>query len=222
MTAVSITGFSVRYRRGASCDGDVGCQSMKRMIHSLVAVVLYASSAVGVADTIEQTFEFDCDVPAGKVSDWIGSIVPRVQHVKGSVELLEPRDHERWWPLASVFLLEGTQQVGLQLFRDRQQPEKLQVAALRPQSEGGRSVLTSVPWEGLPIEFALSVTESGEVELTVADKATLLGVNKIDVERLALSCSTAQFKFKNVVVRSERSQQSIAADRAGDLAPPER
>ena len=175
-----------------------------------------------MADSIEQTFEFDCDVPAGKMSDWVGAIVPRLLHIKGSVELLEPRDHERWWPVASVFLFQGTEQVGLQLFRDRQQQDKLQVAALRPESEGGRSVLTSVPWNGLPIDFELSVKESGDVELTVAGKATLLSVRDMDARKLALSCSTAQFKFKDVVVRSERTQQSVAADRREDAPPAER
>ena len=195
---------------------------MKRMIHPLLAFALCASSAAGTADSIEQTFEFDCDVPAGKASDWVGTIVPRLQHVKGSVELLEPRDHERWWPVASVFLFEGTQQVGLQLYRDRKQQDKLQVAALRPEGEGGRSVLTSVPWNGLPIDFELSVKESGDVELTVAGKATLLGVKDMDARKLALSCSTAQFRFKDVVVRSERTQQSVAADRRENAAAAER
>jgi hypothetical protein len=195
---------------------------MKRMIHPLLAFVLCVSSAAGMADSIEQTFEFDCDVPAGKMSDWVGAIVPQLLHIKGSVELLEPRDHERWWPVASVFLFQGTEQVGLQLFRDRQQQDKLQVAALRPESEGGRSVLTSVPWNGLPIDFELSVKESGDVELTVAGKATLLSVKDMDARKLALSCSTAQFKFKDVVVRSERTQQSVAADRRENAAPAER
>jgi hypothetical protein len=195
---------------------------MKGMIHSLLVFVLCANSPVGVADSIEQTFEFDCDVPPGRMSDWVGTIVPRLQHVKGSIELLEPRDHERWWPVASVFLLQGAQHVGLQLFRDRQQQDRLQVAALRPESEGGRSVLTSVPWSGRPIDFALSVKESGDVELTVAGKATSLGVKDMDPKKVVLSCSTAQFKFKDVVVRSEPSQQSVAADRRENAALAER
>jgi hypothetical protein len=192
------------------------------MIHPLLAFALCANSAAGAADSIEQTFEFDCDVPAGKASDWVGIIVPRLHQVKGSVELLEPRDDERWWPVASVFLFQGAQQVGLQLFRDRRHQDKLQVAALRPESEGGRSVLTSVPWNGFPIDFELSVKESGDVELTVAGEAALLGVKDTDARKLALSCSTAQFKFKDVVVRSERTQQSVAADRREDAAPAER
>jgi hypothetical protein len=192
---------------------------MKRIIHSLFALVLCASSATGISDSIEQTFEFDCDVPAGKASEWVGTIVPRLQHVTGSVELLEPRDHERWLPVASVFLLQGTEKVGLQLFRDRQQQDKLQIAALRPESQGGRSVLTTVPWSGVPIDFELSVRESGDLELTVAGKATLLGVKDIDARKLTLSCSTAQFKFKDVMVRSERTQQSVAADRGENAAP---
>lgn len=200
----------------------LGEKAMRIVIRPLLVCALCASSAVGRAESIEQTFQFDCDVPAGKMSEWIGTIVPRLQHVEGSVELLEPRTHERWLPVASIFLFQGTQKVGLQLYRDRQQQDKLQVAVLRPESEGGRSVIASVPWEGAPIAFSLLTKQSGDVELAVAGKVALLGAKDIDVEKLALSCSSAQFEFKNVVVRSEGAQQSVAADRREDAAPAER
>ena len=179
---------------------------MRRMIRTVLACVLYASSAVSWGDSLEQTFQFDCDVPAGRASDWIGTIVPRLQHVAGTIELLEPRVHERWWPVASVFLVQGTQRVGLQLYWDRKEQDTLQVAVLRPESEGGRSVLTSVPWKGSPIAFNLSVKDSGDVELAIAGKVALLGAKNLEAERISLSCSSAQFKFTDVAVRSERAQ----------------
>ena len=191
-------------------------------MHRLLVCILCAGAAVSLADPIEQSFQFDCDVPAAKMSDWIGTIVPRLQHVEGSIELLEPREHERWWPVASVFLHEGTQKVGLQLYRDRQHQDELQVAVLRPDSAGGRSVLASILWKDAPVRFSLSVKPSGDVELAVAGKVALLGVKGIDPQRVSLSCSTAQFKFKDVFVRSERTQQSVAADRREDAAPAER
>lgn len=192
------------------------------MIRPVLACVLCARSAVAWGESIEQTFQFDCDVPAGKMSDWIGTIAPRLQQVTGNIEMLEPREHERWWPVASVFLVGGDQKVGLQLFRDRKVQDMLQVAVLRPDSEGGRSVLTSVPWKGSPVAFNLSVNDSGDVEVSVAGKVASLILKDIAVDRIALSCSTAQFKFTDVVVRSERTQQSVAADRRKDAAPAER
>jgi hypothetical protein len=105
------------------------------MFRPVLACVLCASSGVAWGDSLEQTFQFDCDVPAGKMSDWIGTVVPQLQQVAGNIELLEPRIHDRRWPVASVFLIQGTQQVGLQLYRDRKEQDTLQVAVLRPESE---------------------------------------------------------------------------------------
>ena len=192
------------------------------MIRTVLACVLCASSGVVWGDSIEQTFQFDCDVPAGKMSDWTGTIVPRLQQVAGTIELLEPREHERWWPVASVLLIHANQKVGLQLYRDREAQDTLQVAVLRQESEGGRSVLTSVPWKGSPVAFLLSVDASSGVKVSVAGKVAFLDLKGIDFEGIALSCSTAQFKFTDVVVRSERTEQSAAADRREDAAPVER
>jgi hypothetical protein len=138
------------------------------------------------------------------MSDWVGTIVPRLRQVAGTIELLEPRVHERWLPVASVFLVQGTQQVGLQLYQDRKEQDTLQVAALRPESEGGRLVLASVPWKGSPVAFNLSVKDSGDVELAIAGKVALLGAN-FEAGKISLSCSSAQFKFNDVAVRSERT-----------------
>lgn len=116
---------------------------MKRILHPLLAFILCATSAAGRADPIEQTFEFDCDVPGGKMSDWVGTIVPRLQHVRGSIELLEPRDHERWWPVASVFLFQGAKHVGFQLYRDRKRQDLLRFPA--PQLSSSSRTYWCVP-----------------------------------------------------------------------------
>jgi hypothetical protein len=194
---------------------------MTRVIRTVLACVLCASSGVIWGDSIEQTFQFDCDVPAGRMSDWIGTIVPQLQQVAGTIELLEPREHERWWPVASVFLIHANQKVGLQLYRDREAQDTLQVAVLRHESEGGRSVLTSVPWKGSPVAFLLSVDASG-VKVSAAGKVAFLDLKDVAFERIALSCSTAQFKFTDVVVRSQLTQQSVTAGRPEAAAPAER
>lgn len=190
------------------------------MIRALLACALCAGSAVASGDSIEQTFQFDCDVPPANVSDWSGTIVPRLQQVTGTIELLQPREHERWWPVASVLLSHGDQQTGLQLYQDRKTQDTLQVAVLRPGKEG-RSVLTSVPWKGSPVAFRFSVTESGDVELSVAGKVALLALKDIEVEKISLSCSTAQFKFKDLVLRSQQphapSESTSASPQAEEL-----
>ena len=66
------------------------------------------------------------------------------------------------------------------------------------------------------------MVQARDVELAVAGKVTLLGVKSMDARKLALSCSTAQFKFKGIKVCSERTQQSVATDRRGNAAPAER
>lgn len=178
---------------------------MQTILRSLLACVLAASAAVACADSIEQTFQFDCDVPAGNASEWMGTIVPQLRQVTGTIELLQPREHERWWPVASVFLMYGDEKVGLQLYRDRNSHDTLQVAVLRPKNEGGRSVLTSVPWQGSPVAFRLSVNAAGDVEVFAAGKVASLALKNIDIEKIVLSCSSAQFKFRDVVVQSRQA-----------------
>ena len=177
--------------------------SKRKIVHAVLAGLLMMTAGITRANPIEQTFQFDCDVPAGNVSDWVGTFLPDLQRISGRIELIEPRTHKHWFPAASVFLVEGENKFGLQLYLDRKNQDVLQVAVLRPVDKGGRTVIATVPWKRNPIDFSLSLLETGDVEVEVAHATVPLKVARFKADRIALSCSTAQFKFIDVTVRSD-------------------
>lgn len=166
-------------------------------------MALLAASAPFVrAQAAEQTFQFDCDVPPGKFSDWSGTVAPGLTGISGRIELLEPRSHKRWIPTAGVWLARGDERVGLQLSVIAATPDVVQVYVYRSRENGERTLLTTVPWRAHPIAFTLSYETSGDLKLTVEGKEAPLGMTGFHPEKLSLSCSTAQFKFIDVVVTS--------------------
>jgi hypothetical protein len=167
---------------------------------SLLAV-LVASSSIAAAQP-PPTYEFDCDVPPGRASEWSGTVAQLLTGVSGHIELIEPRANERWNPIASVFLVRDDARVGLQLFVAKDAPDSLQIAVLRPKSAGGREVLGTITWKGNRVPFSMSSTKAGEVTLSVAGKDVSLGVTEFRAEKISLSCSSGQFKFGEVSVES--------------------
>ena len=92
--------------------------------------------------------------------------------------------------------------MGLQLFLDRDSPESLQVSVARLEGLGGRAVLTSVPWKKNPVTFSMSLTSTGDVDLTVGNRTVSLGVKNFSPEKVSVSCSTAEFKFSDIIVQT--------------------
>lgn len=173
---------------------------MERMSPAVIAASLILAGTFAHAGNM-QSFDVDCDVPEGHVTEWKGTFVG-FRSISGSIELLEPRTHERWLPSASVLLLRGKYQMGLQLVFERKSPESLQVSVVRLESLGGRAVLTTIPWKANPVAFSMSLTSSGDVDLTVANRTVSLGVKNFSPERVSVSCSTADFKFRDIIVQT--------------------
>jgi hypothetical protein len=171
------------------------------MMRTSLLAVLVASSSIAAAQP-PTTYEFDCDVPPGRASEWTGTVAPILTGISGHIELIEPRANERWNPVASVFLVRDDVRVGLQLIVARDAPDSVQIAVLRSNSSGGREVLGTAAWKANRVPFSMSSTKAGEVTLSVAGKDVSLGVTEFRAEKIALSCSSGQFKFGEVSVES--------------------
>lgn len=175
---------------------------LKPIAQVVISALLAGSTTLVRAQNSEQTFQFDCDVPAGKASDWSGTVSPGLSKISGRVELIEPRRNEKWLPVASVWLERGDELVGLQVHVAPATPEVVQVSVVKPEDQGGRTLLTTAPWRAHPIAFTLTYEASGEIRLAIEGKEASLGVTDFRADKISLGCSSGQFKFVDVTVTS--------------------
>jgi hypothetical protein len=176
---------------------------LKAIAHVVISALLAGSTTLVRAESAEQIFQFDCDVPAGRASDWSGTVPPGLSKISGRVELIEPRRNEKWLPVASVWLERGDERVGLQVHLAPSTPEVVQVSVVKPEDDGGRTLLTTAPWRAHAIAFTLTYEASGEIRLAIEGKEASLGVTDFRADKLSLGCSSGQFKFVDVAVTSD-------------------
>jgi hypothetical protein len=175
---------------------------MARIFNASLALALLGCAPLAAGQAQQQTYHFDCDVPPGNVSEWNGTLAGDLLRVSGSIQLMEPRQGAQWLPVASVRLLgeDESSSVGLYLLVTRDAPEELQIGIRAP--GGGRDpvVFASVPWKNGPLLFDLSLSESGELDVTAGGRSRLVKLGDFQLTKLSLSCSTAQFVFKDITV----------------------
>lgn len=169
-------------------------------IVSLLALSGCASTpAKGVA-TPPQSYDFDCDVLPGHLSEWKGSLRSNVTQISGSIELVHRESDPRWEPVANVFLKgeSANQAVGLQLTVYRDNPAVVEIAVR--DAQGKRTVIGSTSAESGPISFLLALNKPAELTIAAGGASGNVELGSLQPTRLALSCSTGEFKYKSVVV----------------------
>jgi hypothetical protein len=57
-------------------------------------------------------------------------------------------------------------------------------------------------WEGMPIPFDLSLSESRVLSVNAAGKSQSIKLSSLKIQKITLSCSSAEVKFSDVVVSS--------------------
>jgi hypothetical protein len=167
---------------------------------SLLGLCAWVSAPLRAEPTSPQSYDFDCDVPAGHFSEWDGSLPSHIARISGSIELTHREQDPRWAPVANVFLLgesPGTV-VGLQLTVHRDNPTELEISVR--DTGGKRSVIGSTSADSGPISFLLSVSKPGVLTLAAGGATQDLELGSFKITKLALSCSTGEFKYKSVVV----------------------
>jgi len=171
--------------------------------YSLIFIVfLILNNDIVSAQSLIQPFSFDCDVPPARFSIWAGNLSPGTQKVTGSIELLEPRNSDEWLPTAKVLLSgdEDDDYFGLQLYVDRDNPSKIQVALQSSSQSTKPYVINSIEWKAKPIKFAIFLIDSGKLEVTVNENYGVVLLPNYKLKRLSLICSTGNFKFTNIMV----------------------
>ena len=168
----------------------------------LVPIVLLAGCVSTASRSPPPEHYFDCDVPPGKFSEWSRTVSTRVVRASGTLELIEPRHDERWAPVANVFISgkDNAAVGGLRAYLDWHAPEALHFILVgRGATQSGQAIL-SVPWQGQVTPFTVAVSRSGELKVSAADAAGTLQLTDLDIRGVRLVCSTAQFKFRRVIV----------------------
>jgi hypothetical protein len=164
-------------------------------------VALTACVSSGPRDGAPEENYFDCDVPAASFSEWNRTTSMTTLKVVGTIQLIQTRVDERWVPGANVFLRDRDDKMsaGLQLFVTQDAPNKLQVSLL--QGSGGapdRTVFTANAWKDTPLPFSLELDARGLLTAVVAGVSSSRQVSGFEPHKLALGCSTGQFKFEKV------------------------
>jgi hypothetical protein len=161
----------------------------------------------GCASTPQQangpvTNYFDCDVPAGKFSEWDQTILSKGAHLSGTIQMMEARKDPKWIPAASVFLVDGENlsAVGFQVVLYKSDSINVSLSMLGLGGESGRFTLATRPWEGKLIPFTLDLSDQGNLTLHLDGASRTVSVNPFRLKKVKLSCSTGQFKFRDVQI----------------------
>lgn len=142
--------------------------------------------------------------PAGDFSEWNRTIAGGAFRITGSIELRIPRDDPRWQPTGNVwFIGTDSRKIGLQALVARDSPDRQQFRLRGPAAAGAPAVFASRNWKDGAVPFTLTLNGSGDLVVTVSNDAQSLPVGKVVVKKVALSCSTADFHFSDIIITTE-------------------
>jgi hypothetical protein len=160
-----------------------------------------ASTTIEAAVPVE-SYDYECDTPAGHIADWVRTLSAARVTVRGSVLIKEGREHPIARPLANVLLAgsEIAQTFGLRAYTLSASPELLQIDLIGPLPDKVTLPVATVPWKDQPVEFDLSLNAAGEAELSAAGHRAALHVGQITLSKLSLGCSTVDAHFAHVTV----------------------
>jgi len=163
------------------------------------ALITFAVSPPVWSDS--EGYFFDCDVPAGNFSEWHGPIeLAETIRISGTIEVVKLRHDKRWWPVGSIFLRNlGGESIGLQVYVDWRDTDTFLLGLF----SGERKLLAEIPLTDEYIPFEFSLTRAGVLTATIAKHSESAEIDGFDAQRLALSCSSGQFKFRDIHVQYE-------------------
>jgi len=154
------------------------------------------------ASAAPETYDYECDTPAGHFADWVRTLSATRVVVRGSLLMKEGRQHPIAPAVANVLLAgsEVAQSFGLHAQILSASPELLQIDLLGPLPGKAVVPVATVPWKNQPVEFELSLNAAGEAELSAAGHRGALQVGAITLTKFSLGCSTADAHFAHVTV----------------------
>jgi hypothetical protein len=176
--------------------------SMLRFMRWVPVVLLAGCTADPSPLAHPESYDFDCDVPPGNFSQWSRAVNAGEVRISGVIQVIEPRSHTRWAPVATVTVSgkEEVPSVGVRAMIDGNAPDEVRLVLLKPDGLAVDDPLVSVPWEGKAIPFTLSLDGRGDLKVSVIDQSRALHLAPFPVQKLKLGCSTGEFKFSAVTV----------------------
>lgn len=180
-------------------------------------VFLACMSVIGCAGEASRSKRvahyFDCDVPAGHFSEWSESLPSKPARVSGTLQMIEARKDPNWLPGANV-VLEGEDNSAGGGFKmvlvnsvlpspngPPVDPDKAFLAVFRQDGERHTELtLGKIPWAGRTINFDLRWSRNGELSVTADGKTLTIPIAGLAPHKLALTCSTGEFRFEHVVI----------------------
>jgi hypothetical protein len=166
----------------------------------------FASCAVllcvtGLVRAAEPVHEFECDTPEGHSSYWSTTISSKKVTVAGTIDIKEKREHDRWNPVANVFLIaKGSRDaLGLQIYTLKSQSGFLLLGLAKPNTDL-EPPFAMLPGDTTTIQFSMSLAGNGTLTVMAADKSTSTSTKDFVAEKVQLSCSTGDFRFSNVKI----------------------
>lgn len=183
---------------------------MRERLVVLVAL-LVAMSGAGAADVASPRpafgpYEFDCEGPEGGLSTWSGPLPGARATITGTIQLVRALTHKVYIPAGNISLSEGKPDYEV-VFGFAAYPQKAgridaQVAIGTGDKSRPRYVaVTSLAAEG-KIRFTLRFRE-GMLQVETGGTAKEVAVPNLKPTRVALSCSTGEFLFEDVMVSTE-------------------
>ncbi|WP_174274169.1 hypothetical protein [Sphingomonas bacterium] len=166
----------------------------------LLAATLFASPTISATPT-----DFDCDVPADHFSSVSQAVVSPIS-IKGVIDLVQLRSGNNL-PVAGVRLVstDGANSAGFRLVASSAGAKKLDVRLNTKRGDVMKEDVAGQVDAKATVPFALSLSSSGQVTLTVSGSSFVADFVPIGSGKAMAFCSTAQFKFTNLIFGSESS-----------------
>ena len=79
-------------------------------------------------------------------------------------------------------------------------PENVDLVILDSSGKEKHDKLASIPWAGKAVAFSVLLTDSGGLTVTADGRSDTVHLTGFRPHKVALVCSTGQFKFADVVI----------------------
>lgn len=143
-------------------------------------------------------FEFDCDVPANRYSS-VSSQGDQLLSISGIITPISYRSG-KFEPVAGALLgdSDGANTTTFQLVATSRRPKHLVILTNIKRGEDVRSGQVGTIRADEPVPFSMSLSESGMVQITIADQTFNHEFMPLSSGKEMLFCSTGQFKFSEI------------------------
>ena len=148
---------------------------------------------------------YDCDTPGSHFSEFARDVSESNLEVGGTIQLIEERPLRNSNPVANVFFSNEPRKAAIAL-RFIAYPEKKKVISIIVWSDerpAESATLAEIPKTGEAISFAMKL-ENNQLNVVIAGQSFSMPVKPTKIQQISLSCSSGQFKFRNIDIKESK------------------